>query len=361
MKFVTDKTRGILGTPDSEELWSEIIAQIPDEVLLKPGLRILNLACGHCTEAVLLVKRMIALGIPKDQVQESFWLLDKYQVFTNTARSRFGFKNVITADALEWFKENKMKFDLVLGNPPYQDPSKPDSYQLWSRFFLAGFDLLREGSSLLFVTPPIKRNKNVVDVFNSNYVSVYKGNDIGKYFPDIGTEFCYYRVIKTFTKGLTKIDDGQIQLPVLPFIPKTISQENIDFIQRMTEGDHLDIRTDCGVSSASKNFFSENQTKEFEYRYQNTGSQIKFGKMPCKAHSMKKVICSKSGYLRPYYDDCLTGVTENSWVIPVDSEEEANAIIAFLNSDDVKKYAALASSDKANAAGLYRSIGINKI
>lgn len=117
MKFVTDLSKGILGTPDSTELWEEIIAHIPDEVLLKPNVRILNVACGHCTEAIIIAMRMLALGISKEAVQQSIYLIDKYQVFTNPAKVIYGFTNVITADFLQW--ESDMKFNVVIGNPPF--------------------------------------------------------------------------------------------------------------------------------------------------------------------------------------------------------------------------------------------------
>ena len=134
MRFVTDLSKGVLGQPDSEELWAEIIAHIPDEVLLKPGVRILSVACGHSTEALLIAKRMLALGISKEAVRDAIWLIDKYQQFTNDAVVRYGFKNVVQQDFLTW--EPGMKFDVVVGNPPFQG-SKGNgtrAEQLYKRF-----------------------------------------------------------------------------------------------------------------------------------------------------------------------------------------------------------------------------------
>jgi hypothetical protein len=117
MKFVTDLGKGILGQADSVVLWTDILANIPDSVLLKPNVRILNIACGHSTEAILIAKRMLALGISKEDIQNSLYLIDKYNVFTSHAKSNYGFKNVITADFLTW--KTDMKFDVIVGNPPF--------------------------------------------------------------------------------------------------------------------------------------------------------------------------------------------------------------------------------------------------
>jgi hypothetical protein len=62
-RYLTDFSKGILGQPDSVDLWTEIINHIPDEILLKPDVKILSVACGHGTEAVLIANRMLALGI----------------------------------------------------------------------------------------------------------------------------------------------------------------------------------------------------------------------------------------------------------------------------------------------------------
>lgn len=126
MRHVQDLSKGILGKPDPEKLWVEIVAHIPDEVLLRDGVLILSVACGHCTEAIILAKRMIKLYMDikglsekeaREKVNNAIWVLDKYNQFTVAARIRYGFKNVITADFLNW--NTKMKFDVIIGNPPY--------------------------------------------------------------------------------------------------------------------------------------------------------------------------------------------------------------------------------------------------
>ncbi len=129
MRFVTNLNKGMLGSADSTELWTEIISHISDEVLLKPDIKILNVACGHLTEARLLVARMRALGKTAQEANDAIVVLDKYSEFTNAAKM-MGFKNVVKSDFMEW--ETDMKFDLVLTNPPYQDSEKKNNAtSLW--------------------------------------------------------------------------------------------------------------------------------------------------------------------------------------------------------------------------------------
>ena len=116
MRFVTDLNKGILGKPDPGGLWNKVISYIPDSLLIKKDFKVLCVACGHGTEADVIVKRMLSLGRAPSEIKDSIYLLDKYKVFTKDAL-RKGYTNVIKADFLEW--ETDMKFDAVVGNPPY--------------------------------------------------------------------------------------------------------------------------------------------------------------------------------------------------------------------------------------------------
>lgn len=116
MKFITDTKRGILGKPDPVDLWEKLISYIPDEKLLDNQANILCCACGHGTEADVLVRRMLALGVDSEDIKKRIFLLDKYKVFTNEAL-RKKYTQVIKADFLEW--KTDMKFDVIVSNPPY--------------------------------------------------------------------------------------------------------------------------------------------------------------------------------------------------------------------------------------------------
>lgn len=54
---------------------------------------------------------------------------------------------------LEELAEAKMKFDLVMGNPPYQESSNSGN-PVWPGFVEKGIDLLEEGGTLAMIHPP---------------------------------------------------------------------------------------------------------------------------------------------------------------------------------------------------------------
>jgi site-specific DNA-methyltransferase (adenine-specific) len=341
MKFVTDKTRGILGTPDSSELWNEIIPQIPDEVLLKPDFKVLNIACGHCTEAVILANRMIALGIPKDRVQNAFWLLDKYQVFTNTARSRFGFKNVITADFLVWSEENKMKFDLVLGNPPYQHQSDSKGNKMWYRFIRYGSEMLTKDGYMLMLTPTswVKGGHNIGhwSVLNSLFAEkqLIRADMIGakSYFSGIGIEIGWW-IMKNQSNSASAtfvLNDGEFQTEISEdtMLSPNHNKMSNSVINKVLGGDREQALVKSFDNKGITKDESETLTDTFLYPHWIMGSDktgdlcIRYKKTISRSDlSFRKIVFPiQSRYWNPYFDDAGIAVLSQGFAISVEAND----------------------------------------
>ena len=200
MRFVTDFGKGILGKPDSAEMWRDIISYIPDIVLLKKDIKILCVAFGHGTEADVIVKRMLDLGVDASEIKKSVYLLDKYSVFTKDATRR-GYKNVIKQDFMEW--KSNMKFDVIVGNPPYQDGTKEGGQnKIYNFFAKKSLELLEDDGMLLFITPTsvLKRSKrfSVIGLPGLKHVD-FTANE---HF-NVGAKICSWVVDKTYSGNVT--------------------------------------------------------------------------------------------------------------------------------------------------------------
>jgi hypothetical protein len=155
LSFSSNSSLGIIAGGDPVELWEEITQSIEDSVWTDPTKMILNIAHGQCVDATAIVNHMRSLGVSDDEILRRVYLIDKYTFFTNYAK-RLGFKNVIHGDFLEM--EFDVKFDVILGNPPFSEPgSGKDKVRsrkpLYPAFYEKSVSLLKEGGTMALVIP----------------------------------------------------------------------------------------------------------------------------------------------------------------------------------------------------------------
>lgn len=238
MKFITDTTKGILGGPDPQELWSEIIDNIPDNEFTKDNFTVFNFACGHSTEADLIVKKMSKLGVKKETINNNITLLDKYKVFTKEAK-RKGYKNVIQSDFMDW--ETEKQFSFVIAGPPFQKDTshgKKVNDNLWAPMTFKAWDLVEEGGYLALVVPDGWRTptndyrtkglsilKEIIKPYNTVSINL---NEAEKHF-NVGSSISYFVVQKTKTtvnktKVVSAEGDSVLDLNNFPTIPGDTSQ-----------------------------------------------------------------------------------------------------------------------------------------
>jgi SAM-dependent methyltransferase len=351
-----------------QELVEHMLNQLPDSVWTDPNVTFLDPAFGGGQFILAIERRLKATGHSADNISQRIYgcesLLTRVKYVQNWFKSVC--TNLYVRDALthDW---GNMKFDIVVGNPPYQDPTKPNSHNLWCDFVEHAFDLVKPNGHVAFVTPNVGRRSQVLREFQSKHVVWYNGADAKIHFQGVGSTFCAW-VIQNSAKHdapcMVKQQDAQLvplNIPAnIPFWPLHVTPDTLQFIEHMTVGAiKLDVRTDWGYHSQGKKaWFNDTQTKKFKYEFQNTSSSRKWCSQDHEKRMASKVICSKSGYLKPWYDAGTTGVTENSWVVPVRNHTQAKRVISFLESDAVKQFVNLATGGNTlvNDPQIYRML-----
>jgi superfamily II DNA or RNA helicase len=213
--------------------------------------------------------------IPKNKYNKEGVNILVYNALSGTVplllKEKFPKANIICAEYFDYFKDhlirlgfevvdcfsaddNKikigidMKFDVVIGNPPYQAPKKGD-YSFWARFVDGGHKSLNDHDGYMSMIIPagwmsptndIRQGQRSVmrDIFakeNTSYINI--DPDLGKtHFPGIGQKFTWF-VLEKGQYISTKIDFGNsiinVDLSKMSMLAKDTDSVNIGILSKL--------------------------------------------------------------------------------------------------------------------------------
>ncbi len=222
------------------------------------------------------------------------------------------------------------QFDVIIGNPPYQNSSGDkktglpgSSKNLYSSFIELSVDLLKPGGSLMFVCPPgylkttsINRTTPIFRLFQ-HYNLTYLNFDCKKHFPEVSLSSITSFILKkdsnyNNTRVITEDSDEYVNLSGRNYIPLNCTNE-------------LLTRVDSLISKQKTLLFKRDDSFSIvnECIRDNTNfvvvSQISASNLEVKVND---IILNKKGKRKPVH------------VMKCESKEHAERIGAILKSDN---------------------------
>jgi hypothetical protein len=386
-KFVKDgsvekKSFGEVMTPIT--LVKEMLDTLPKDVWSNPNLKWLDPANGAGTfPFVVIYKLMNGLKEWEPDVEKRYKHIVENMIYVCELQSRNVFlwlcgldphdeytSNTYWGSFLdEGFKKhtkevwNIEKFDIVIGNPPYQDvnekgETKHGSGKLYPEFIKESINLLKNDGHLLFVNPNtwfsgsdqsstgkllslIKRYNLINLNTESSGVSLQK-----KFFDGVGTGELTHFLLKKNQKYTKTLVNGRfyINLNEHVILPNILNENTLSLIKKtlFNNGRKIKIAKDSGEYHDKKTTRNDNKliSKKYIDGYfpivnsitKKEGIKLLF--MPYANYfqnNIKILISQSSSFENLIIDNGQYGFTQNVTAIICESIDEANTIKSLLN------------------------------
>jgi len=241
-----------------------------------------------------------------------------------------------------------MKFDVVITNPPFQDTTNrgKTQHKLWIDFTRLSFDsLLKVGGVLCQVSPSSFQSPSskILQIFKDKKITELHLNT-GKYFPEVGSSFANYNVWNVSDDGtITRIynDNGEFDInfdDTVFYLPNDFCKESYSIHQKVifNTKSKLDVQRDyvtCHniLLKNENSILSKTKTSKHIYPILHTNKQIWYSTKRQDFADNKKVMWSRSGYTKPFYDAGELGTSDMGYYIIVDTENEGKNLAHNLN------------------------------
>lgn len=371
------------------ELVNEMLDKLPKEVWTKSDLTWFDPAAGMGNFPIAVYLRLmesLKKEFPEEKdrkkhiIEKMLYMSELNKKNVYVLRQIFDIKNeykinIYEGDTLkiDVSKEFDCKnFNIIIGNPPYQDAGATGDNKLYLSFIKKSLELLKENGQLLFITPSnVKnyltsqdKNREYIDnLYDIKYLSI---NTTNHHFKNIGSTFAYFVINKTIVETTNtqveflrnnQIEKDSIKITKgfnLPLCCSSLDISIVNKVSNLIENKHTTfdikkasykVKDKLKLQRIRKEHISSGKVSKVEnekfkhkiinkitktlpfpgefYYYDN--KMIDYGK--------GKIIMCTGGYLSPGYDkDGIYNLSDNMIYMLCDTEKEYNAFNIIINS-----------------------------
>lgn len=291
-----------------DELVEEILDQLPTEVWTSATTRFLDPAMASGQFVWSIEKRLKQAGHSDENIRSRVFGFEKNKGYVQLAinmNSLIGTYEVRSYDSLFTWNSD-MKFDVIVGNPPYQLPDAKTSgggHTLWKQFIAKTLTIVNKDGYICLVTPSVPfYNKNDTGDAFKEWQTVCIWTDQSKHFPGVGSTFTSWILQNKPRYKNTRVIDLNKEVNLLSYPWSKIHPDEIESILAKIEktkevlGVH-NVRDD-GAKNAEYSD-SESAAHPHQVRWANK-QKFKWSNKTTPGYNHDRVMMTFSGY--PYFE-----------------------------------------------------------